>query len=649
MKKSIFSVILLLSLSLGIRAQSLEEAENSYKAFVTASLANERNKENYDRLYRACETYSHILRNSKKGTPDYIRSREMLLEAFNFLGEAAYYFTNENDEASTIKYAKAFVDISIMSELADKNLTSRPGYAQFPYFLANQAHSKQNYQEAIAYYQAYLQTGDEELSENAFLGLALCYYDLKNYDNAISTASVAIRKYSGNSNLIQLGIEACDKGMRDDELQPFLDLAFRLNPEDQRLSEMQAGLYERQKDYSHAIDVYQKLFRLQPDNLATTCHLGVDYFNRGVQLYEEARLLPMEGDALPVMTQAKEYFSKAAPYLTDVLGNKPWAVNFSRSLAHCYNILEDAEALKQANKDLAEQKMPQVKAGDEPVFQINYDPEMRNLDIVSTDTLSYVDIDIPEAAKPGSNKTTYAIIIGNENYRRLAQVKYGTNDARVFAEYCRKVLGLPAENIQYRINATKTEMDQLFEGITDLARIQPGKLQFIIYYAGHGFPDVTQGTSYLIPTDADASNFSYCCSLDDLYDRLDKINSLGVTVFLDACFSGASRAGGAVKEGRFVYIDVPNMTVEGKTVAFSAASGNQASLPYHKEHHGIFTYVLLKQLKESRGRITYGELAKKLEEEVATIAISEGNDHQTPTVSTSDALGESWKDLKLVY
>ena len=33
---------------------------------------------------------------------------------------------------------------------------------------------------------------------------------------------------------------------------------------------------------------------------------------------------------------------------------------------------------------------------------------------------------------------TYALIIGNQNYRFVADVPYAIHDARVFAEYCKK-------------------------------------------------------------------------------------------------------------------------------------------------------------------------------------------------------------------
>lgn len=51
-----------------------------------------------------------------------------------------------------------------------------------------------------------------------------------------------------------------------------------------------------------------------------------------------------------------------------------------------------------------------------------------------------LDINIPETNE--ENKKTFAVIIGNENYERVTKVKYALNDAKVFASYCKKTLGL---------------------------------------------------------------------------------------------------------------------------------------------------------------------------------------------------------------
>ena len=57
---------------------------------------------------------------------------------------------------------------------------------------------------------------------------------------------------------------------------------------------------------------------------------------------------------------------------------------------------------------------------------------------------SPVDSLIPEGDRV--RQDTYALIIGNQNYRFVSDVPYAIHDARVFADYCKTTLGIPIEN-----------------------------------------------------------------------------------------------------------------------------------------------------------------------------------------------------------
>lgn len=635
------------AVALRANAQDLQQAEEDYKAFVKSSLNQQTSAENYEKLYAACDVFRQVLLSSPKEIAEHKHSRDLLLTGFNFLGEAAVYFTEIDDEANTIRFATAFVNISMMDEIYNEEICSRQGYAQFPFFLADRAASEHRYEDAIPYYQTYLQTGDRNMCEDAYEQLISCYYKLKDYDNAVSMASRAIKQFPENLNMATLGINACIEGHRDNELQPFLNMAKQLNPAKEGLMEIQAGLYERQRDYDKAVELYLQIFRDKPESIVNTCHLGVNYYNCGVTLLEEAQILPNEGDAKPLTDRAKECFREAMPYLKDVIARNPYNPNMVRALAQCHNVLGDEPSLQQENKNLEDMHVRPVKMGDNPSLLTNYNWKAIALEQFKSTTLSDIDNDIPEVAKPNSNTTTYAIIIGNENYRHIGSVSYAHNDANSFAEYCRRILGVPNRNISLLQDATKSEMERYFEGVGERARMQPGKLRFIIYYAGHGLPNVTQGTSYLVPSDAD-SDIASCCSLNDLYEQLNKVDALGITVFLDACFSGASRNGGSVLDDRFFYINDISTKVEGKTVAFCAASDKETALPYNEQFHGLFTYVLLKSLKETKGNITYGQLAERLKIEVDQLAYDTKNKHQTPRVMVSDAITESWKEQTLL-
>jgi hypothetical protein len=85
----------------------------------------------------------------------------------------------------------------------------------------------------------------------------------------------------------------------------------------------------------------------------------------------------------------------------------------------------------------------------------------------------------------------------------------------------------------------------------------------------------------------------------------------------------------------------------GNLVVFAAASGDQTALPYRDKNHGIFTYHLLKLLKETEGEVTYSKLSEYLQSEVGTRSILINQRDQNPQTNISPTLDERWKEWKI--
>lgn len=259
---------------------------------------------------------------------------------------------------------------------------------------------------------------------------------------------------------------------------------------------------------------------------------------------------------------------------------------------------------------------------------------------------SNVDEDIPLITD--RNKTTFAVIIGNENYNEVAKVPYALNDAQIFATYCNKTLGLPLKNIKIYKDATYGTMLSAIENIQEIAKAYHGEINVIFYYAGHGVPDETSKDAYLLPVDANGRNIAACYPLGKLYDELEKLNSKQVVVFLDACFSGAQRGVGMLASSRGVAIAAKEAIPQGNMVVFSAASADETAYPYNEKGHGLFTYYLLRKLNETKGDVTLGELGKYICEKVAQESVITNGKSQTPSVIPSAYMDANWESLKLV-
>ena len=116
---------------------------------------------------------------------------------------------------------------------------------------------------------------------------------------------------------------------------------------------------------------------------------------------------------------------------------------------------------------------------------------------------------------------------------------------------------------------------------------------------------------------------------------------------MDACFSGAQRGNGMVVAARGVARRAKNENPMGNVIVFAAATDKQTALLYKEKGHGIFTYYLLKKLRDTRGNIALGELFAYVSDEVAKQSVVSNGKEQTPVVLSAPEVSESWKTMKL--
>lgn len=258
------------------------------------------------------------------------------------------------------------------------------------------------------------------------------------------------------------------------------------------------------------------------------------------------------------------------------------------------------------------------------------------------------DIDKNIPVNPAKNPYRFALVIGNEDYSSFQKdlnsevnVAYAVNDASVFAEYAKKTLGVPDENVTLLTNAKAMDMIRALKKINLLSKNTGGKAEIFFYYAGHGLPDEKSKEPYLIPVDVNGTELDFAIKLTDIYKQLTEYPSKKITVFLDACFSGGARNQGLIA-ARGVKIKPKEGNMAGKMIVFSASSGDQSSLPYKEKKHGIFTYFLLKKLNESKGVLTYKALSDYLSEQVGLKSLIINNKEQNPQTNISIEARDEW-------
>lgn len=745
-----------------------------------------------------------------------------------FMKGAAFY-SSKNDTENMTDCASIYADI-ILEPSYKMPKGSDSMFPALLYIAASGAYNSNNFPEAIKYLNAYLDTGVTDRREQVSMFLAQACINNGTPELGIDNLLSSVDLYPSNLNLLLLTLQCCIDGGYTDKMQPLLNKALVMSPNDERLLSAQARIYEAESNFAEALPLFQQLYDMRPNSLSVNQHLALCYYNLGAEFHNKALMETDEKVAKRYERQANSYFNSAEMYLPTIVNNDPTDVKYLKALAVTYACLGNTDKLEPLNtrlealgqqpvqinsmpdaivfadqtakgensssipdfqtfaekfveESLAEwtkrnefEKMEDYQARvsqdnvykeyqrlckkaeeaylakyagrlriadlqlapydiDNETYQINSDmgpmaikvpyknkeaesfkaswnsiqlrhPKFfikdnqvsiasvefvtpagksytynseaaanydftdvkidigsfiaqgnsqrnvnggRNQSIPSSTRVirakSDVDINIPLTSR--TNDKTIALIIVNEDYKNVTPVTAALNDGETFAEYCKKTLGIPDNNIILKENVTYAEMIGAIEQLRQYTTAMGDDVDVIVYYAGHGFPDEGNKDAYLLPIDGDGFSTVTAYPLKQLYTTLSNLGADNVMVFLDACFSGATRDGGMLAQARGVALKPKPVSAEGNMFVLSAASDQETALPYTEKNHGLFTYFLLKKIQETKGNVTLKELSSYVEDNVKKNSLAVNRKLQTPSTSVSGNLANTWATKKL--
>lgn len=249
------------------------------------------------------------------------------------------------------------------------------------------------------------------------------------------------------------------------------------------------------------------------------------------------------------------------------------------------------------------------------------------------------DVDqIPQLATR-KRQNDFAIVIGVEEYRQhLPSADYARHDAEIVTEYLTKIMGFQEENVVTLVNerAAKSDFEKYFEKWL-YNNVDKNSTVFV-YFSGHGAPNPQNGDAYLVPYDGDPAFIDQTgYSLKRLYDSLSKLQAKTVIVALDSCFSGSGgksvMAAGSRSLVRKEKVQTKNLVV------LTASEDSQSSSTYDEKGHGLFTYFMLKKIKETvdkneHASLQLGDLYNYIKPQVEKTARKLKNNEQTPQLVT---------------
>lgn len=806
-----------------------EKASDAYKHLKFVQYDGIADEELYPLVM---QTYSAVRKayDAPRATEaDSQRFRGIILDISDLFMRGSAFYSSAGDRDRMSQYAAVFADIHLDPKL-NAPATTASIYPALLYAAASGAYNSENYADAIKYLNAYIDTGTTDRREQVSMFLAQACLKNGTPELGVDNLIASVDLYPANFNLLMLTLQNCLDAGYSDKMQPLLDKALLMSPDDERILSAQARIYEADSNFAAALPLFQQLYELKPNSLTVNQHLALCYYNLGAEYHNKALTDNDAKAAKRHSRQAEAYFTTAVSHLGSIVNSNPTDTKYLRALALTYSCLGQKDKLDPLNmrlealgmqpvtlavmpesivfadhaarktdaagavpefqefarqyveKDLAEwikrrefEKMEdfQARVSEDNVYKEyqrlckkaedaylkKYAGRLRISDLklhpYDTDNETYlitsamgpivlgvplknkeaesfkaawnsiqlrhpkyyikdnrvaiasvefvtpsgktysyssdaaigydftdvkvdinsflaqgssahkrnlaaspsasserviraksdVDVNIPVTSRKSEN--SIALVIANEDYKNVSHVASALNDGETFAEYCRKTLGIPESRVILKENVTYAEMLGALNQLRQYIGTMGDDTDVIVYYAGHGFPDEGSKDAYLLPVDGDGYSTATAYPLRKLYADLSAMGASNVMVFLDACFSGATRDGGMLAEARGVALKPKAVNAEGNMFVLSAASDQETALPYKEKNHGIFTYFLLKKLQDSKGNVTLRDLSSYVEENVKKNSLAVNRKLQTPRTSVSGRLATEWDKKKL--
>lgn len=259
--------------------------------------------------------------------------------------------------------------------------------------------------------------------------------------------------------------------------------------------------------------------------------------------------------------------------------------------------------------------------------------------------LSDVDRKIPVCPQQ-PERPRFACILVNESYEFADNVLFAGEDGFAFEQYCEKTLGIPRERIFRSKNNSLRHMQTALEDLKARAKAFP-QSEIIFFYVGNSVTD-RYGNEYLLPTDCrPADGVAGGLEIKELYETLGSLRAKLVSVFLDTDICLRSSQDGKSRAPGNSMVGIADAVPAGKSIVFRASTSEEKPQRFPEKSHGLFTYFLLKKLKETRGDVTLEALADFLDTQISRTATERFNAKQTPTATPSEDLGDDWALQKM--
>lgn len=295
--------------------------------------------------------------------------RNILLDLNNSLANGAIHYSVKGDGAKMAEFAAAYVDTQLLPQMKGVSFNrDKELYPALVYSAASGAYNRGDHNGAIKYFEEYLNTGEQKQRQPVALFYGQALLSTSQPERGVEKVASLSDEFPSDFNMLSIALQLCIDSNRRDLMPNLLERALQVKPDDERLLNLQASLYEEQRNYRGALDIYMQLEEKHPNSLSVNECVARCYYNLGTNYYNRSISELDEKEASKQRRQSNAYFSSAAEKYEELSANDPTNTKYLKAMATSYACLGNKSKVESVNTRLAALGQPTTSMNSMPVL-----------------------------------------------------------------------------------------------------------------------------------------------------------------------------------------------------------------------------------------------------------------------------------------
>ena len=334
----LFSILFSFILQAQTAEESLKKGNQQYALFES-----ERDKgTDMDAAYNLLlDSYTYFKKVAETASDDVQRNaaKARLKSAYTWFEKAAIYYAENNNGNKTVQFAVPYVEIPKLAIFRNELLPRSTRYPAIVYYAGVASYKLNRPDDAATMFREYLITGNDEYEKDSYMYLNMIYQAQKNYSEQENILQKAHVKYPLTLDFIYnlVNVYIATKDM--DKLLGAINMVLEVDPNNDKVLPIKARLLESTGKYDEALDIYQRLYTLYPNNFELKTGLARANFNKATAIINAGASIADNIEYAKVREEAISYLDEAQKLFLQILEKQPTSLQYMQGLAGVYQYL----------------------------------------------------------------------------------------------------------------------------------------------------------------------------------------------------------------------------------------------------------------------------------------------------------------------